>query len=69
MDVDLTTEGEHTEDRPKLRAMKLTGDFNVPRGVTSWDAYSDAEIEKDELRLNVRQGLLLEGDMSKEAAL
>jgi hypothetical protein len=68
IDVDLTTAGEHTGDRPNLKAMKLTGDFNVPRGVVSWEAYLDAEIEKDELLLSVRQGLLLEDDISEEAA-
>jgi hypothetical protein len=61
MDVDasgITEEG----DRPRLRATKITGDFNVPRGVQTWEADLDAEIGREELMPGVPEMLRLDGD-------
>jgi hypothetical protein len=67
MDVDasgITEEG----DRPRLRATKITGDFNVPRGVQTWEADLDAEIGREELMPGVPEMLKLDGDDRAEGA-
>lgn len=52
------------EDVGQLRALKVTGDFHVPRGATTWYADFGAQIEYRELPASVTE--LLQEALQKD---